>query len=222
MPAPRRTARDERRRRLGQNFLRPDIADHFVDDAAVRPGELVVEIGAGAGAITRALARRGADIVAVELDPVYAARLRAAPELRDVHVLTGDFLALRLPSRSFRVIACPPFGATTAILERLLSEPRNALTRLDLIVQWEVACKRSTTPAATLRSAAWAPWWEFGLGRRVAAKSFRPVPRVDGGVLVVTRRDPPLLPPAMAARYAAFVRSQWPFATAPSRARRRR
>jgi len=37
------------------------------------------------------------------------------------------------------------------------------------------------------------------------------VPRVDGGVLVITRRDPPLLPQSMAARYQAFVRANWPF-----------
>jgi 23S rRNA (adenine-N6)-dimethyltransferase len=83
--------------------------------------------------------------------------------------------------------------------------------RADVIVQWEVARKRSTVPASTLRSTAWAPWWEFRLGRRIPAAEFRPVPRVDGGVLVITRRDPPVLPRSMANRYQAFVRANWPF-----------
>jgi 16S rRNA A1518/A1519 N6-dimethyltransferase RsmA/KsgA/DIM1 with predicted DNA glycosylase/AP lyase activity len=52
-----RTARDERRRRLGQNFLRSAVGRQLVDAADFRPDELVVEIGAGRGAITHALAR---------------------------------------------------------------------------------------------------------------------------------------------------------------------
>jgi 23S rRNA (adenine-N6)-dimethyltransferase len=214
VPAGRRTARDERRRRLGQNFLRPELADRFVESAGVTAGDLVVEIGAGSGAITAALARRGAEVLAVELDPVWADRLRRslgrAHEDR-VRVVAADFLAVPLPRRPFRVVACLPFGSTTAILSRLLDDPHGRMHRADLIVQWEVARKRSAVPASTLRSTAWAPWWEFRLGLRIPAAEFRPVPRVDGGVLVATRRDPPLLPPAMAPRYRAFVRANWPF-----------
>jgi len=69
----------------------------------------------------------------------------------------------------------------------------------------------AATPPATLLSTAWAPWWEMHLARRIPATSFRPVPRVDAGLLTITRRDPPLLPVAMARRYAAFVQSGWPF-----------
>jgi 23S rRNA (adenine-N6)-dimethyltransferase len=214
VPAGRRTARDERRARLGQNFLRPELADRFVESAGVTAGELVVEIGAGSGAITAALARRGAEVLAVELDPVWADRLRRSTgrASRDrVRIIAGDFLAVPLPRRPFRVVACVPFGRTTAILSRLLDDPERRMQRADVIVQWEVARKRSAVPASTLRSTAWAPWWEFRLGRRIPAADFRPVPRVDGGVLVVTRRDPPLLPPEMSARYQAFVRANWPF-----------
>jgi 23S rRNA (adenine-N6)-dimethyltransferase len=214
VPAGRRTARDERRRRLGQNFLRPELADRFVESAGVRAGDLVVEIGAGSGAITGALARRGAEVLALELDPVWADRLRrsiARAHLDRVRVVAADFLAVPLPNRPFRVVACLPFGNTTAILSRLLDDPGGHMRRADVIVQWEVAHKRSAVPASTLRSTGWAPWWDFQLGRRIPAREFRPVPRVDGGVLVVTRRDPPLLPPAMAPRYRSFVRANWPF-----------
>ncbi len=180
----------------------------------MRAGDFVVEIGAGSGAITAALARRGAEVLAIEVDPVWAESLRrnfTRAGAGRVRVVASDFFAVPLPRQPFRVVACLPFGQTTAILGRLLSEPHGDLRRLDVIVQWEVARKRSATPASTLRSTAWAPWWEFRLGRRLAATDFRPVPRVDGGVLVVTRREPPLLPPAMSTRYEAFVRANWPF-----------
>ena len=182
-------------------------------------GDFVVEIGAGSGAITSALARRGAEVLAVEIDRAWADRLRRrfepAPRGPRVRVVGADFLAMPLPNRPFRVVACLPFGSTTAILSRLLGgEARDQLQRADLIVQWAVARKRSAVPASTLRSTAWAPWWEFTCGRRVLATEFRPVPSVDGGVLVVTKRDPALLPPAMAPRYEAFVRANWPFENA--------
>jgi 23S rRNA (adenine-N6)-dimethyltransferase len=214
VPAQRRSPRDERRRRLGQNFLRTELAERFVEDAGVRAGDFVVEIGAGSGAITAALARHGADVCAIEVDPAWAERLRrefgrARPGR--VQVIEADFFAVPLPRKPFRVVACLPFAHTTAILARLLGDPHDHLRRVDVIVQWEVARKRAAVPATTLRSTAWAPWWEFRLGRRIAATDFRPVPGVDGGVLVATRRHPALLPPAMSARYEAFVRTNWPF-----------
>ncbi len=220
MSAHRRTPRDERRRRLGQNFLRPQFADRLVADADFQPGELVVEIGAGLGAITIALADREIDVVAVEVDPVCAQRLRDRVHGtgRDrVRVVEADFLSLPLPTRPFRVMGSLPFRGTTDILRRLLDNPGLPLKRADVIVQWEVARKRAAVPPSTLLSTVWAPWWEFRLGRSIPAAEFRPVPQVDAGVLVVTRRDHPLLPPAMAASWAGFVRAHWPLDRARAR-----
>ncbi len=216
MPAGRRTARDEQRRRLGQNFLRPDAADRLVAEADVRSGQLVLEPGAGTGALALAMARRGADVLAIELDSNWSQRLEdhaSALTTGRIRVVRGDFLSVRLPSQPYRVIGCPPFGQTTALLRRLLDEPAPYLDRVDLIIQWEVARKRTSSPPTTLLSTLWAPWWEFRLGRRVPASEFRPVPRVDAGVLTALRRDPPVLPPAMARPYAAFVEDHWPFDT---------
>jgi 23S rRNA (adenine-N6)-dimethyltransferase len=127
-------------------------------------------------------------------------------------VVHADFFAWSLPDRPYRVIACPPFGSTAAIMRRLLDDVQQPLARADLIVQWEVARKRAVVPPATLVSTTWAPWWAFRLGRRIPGGDFRPEPRVDGGVLTVIRRQPPLLPVAMAGEYAEFVHRRWPFA----------
>ncbi len=109
MPAGRRTGRDERRRRLGQNFLQPQAAERFVIEAGVAPGELVVDIGAGSGALCHALLSRGAEVVAIELDPVWAARLRALARHEGrgrMSVVQTDVLTCRWPKRPFRVVAC--------------------------------------------------------------------------------------------------------------------
>jgi 23S rRNA (adenine-N6)-dimethyltransferase len=211
--ADKRTRRDERRRSLGQNFLRPDRADQLVDSAAFAPGDLVVEIGAGRGALTYALARRGVEVVALEKDPHWAESLRDEVARRrlegEVRVVRCDALDYRMPDRPHRVIGSLPFGATTAILRHLLDDPDSCLVRADLIVQWEVARKRAVLPPSTLLSTTWAPWWSFEVVGRLPADAFRPKPSVDAAVLRVTRRDPPLLPLRMAAPYASFVRREW-------------
>jgi len=208
-----RTARDARRRGLGQNFLNSDAADRLVDQAALQAGELVVEVGAGRGAITAALARRGVRVIAIEPDPEWSRHLRDRfADNPRVRIVAQDFLALALPTEPFRVVGSLPFARTTDMLRRLLDDPDTRLARADVIVQWEVARKRAAMPPATLLSTVWAPWWDMRLGRRIPAGEFRPIPRVDAGVLTITRRHPALLPAAMARSYAHVVRLHWPFA----------
>lgn len=208
-----RSDRDIRRRRLGQNFLSEAAAERIIEGAEVAPGDLILDIGAGRGAFAFALARKGARVVAIEPDPQWAAALRRrAAGARNIRVAESDFFALPLPREPFRVIGSLPFGRTTDILHRLLDDPRNALTRADVIVQWEVAQKRAAAPPDTLVSTQWAPWWEMRLGARIPASAFRPVPRVDGGVLTILRRNAPALPPSLAPAFAHFVRAHWPFA----------
>ena len=153
-------------------------------------------------------------MIAIEADPVWAGAAAPTGPKRGPKphpVIEADFLLWTLPAECFRVVACLPFAATTAILHRLFDNPEQPLERADVIVQWEVARKRAAAPPDTLVSTGWAPWWQFHQGRCVPAE---PLPaRTPGGcrVLIATRRQPPLLPTAMAAPYAGFVRSHWPF-----------
>jgi 23S rRNA (adenine-N6)-dimethyltransferase len=207
----RLTARDERRRRLGQNFLLPDVAESFVALGSFAPGEVVVEIGAGRGACTDALVRRGVEVVAIERDPHWAAVLRR--DQTNVRVVEADALTQRLDllagGRPYRVLGSLPFSMTTALLRHLFDHPERAPWRADLVVQWEVARKRAAAPPTTLLSTTWAPWWTFEVVRRMPARSFRPVPTVDAAVLRVVRRAPAILPEGMAAGFAEFVRREW-------------
>jgi 23S rRNA (adenine-N6)-dimethyltransferase len=210
--AVKRTPRDERRRRLGQNFLQPDVAEGLVAAASFRPDDLVVEIGAGLGRCTFPLAERVQRVIGVEVDPALAARLRLALERRriaNVSVVCADARRYRFPNRPFRAFGSLPFGATTALMRHLFDDPDGGLVRADLVIQWEVARKRAAVPPTTLLSAAWTPWWTFELGQRVAAHSFRPVPAVDAAVLTVARRTSELLPVNMATLYAEFIREHW-------------
>lgn len=211
----RRTARDRRRRSLGQNFLAdPEVVADLIADLGIGPDQLIVDLGAGSGALSLPLARSGALVWAVERDPVWAERLaellgQSGLERR-VRIVRADLRRLRFPSEPFRVVANPPFGLTTELLRLLLDDPAGShLTRADLILQAEVARKHAAEPAVALTTAGWAPWWRFSLGPIIPASAFRPRPAVDAAVLTILRRDPPVLPARLAPGFAEVLRSTW-------------
>jgi 23S rRNA (adenine-N6)-dimethyltransferase len=200
----------DRRSRLGQHFLASSrLASQLVADAGVTGDDRVVELGAGRGALTDALAGRAAQILAVELDPKLVSILaRRYASVRNVTVLCADAREAPLPANPYRVLANLPFGVTSDVLRRLFDAPASGLQRADLIVQWQVARERarvSEGPPTDLLGARWGPWWEFHRARRLPATCFRPRPSVDAAVLVVTRRDSPLLPVAANSQYVRFV-----------------
>ena len=208
---PGHTARGRRgHRHFGQHFLgSARLAAQLVADADVGGADRVVELGAGRGILTSALACRAAHVLAVELDPELVRGLsRGFANTSNVVVLPADARDVPLPSNPYRVVANLPFGVTSAILRRLLDAPAGGLERADLVVQWQVARERVRVDQGVRTDVVgvrWGPWWEFHRGRRLPAGSFRPRPSVDAAVLVVVRRNPPLLPVAFSQRYANFV-----------------
>jgi 23S rRNA (adenine-N6)-dimethyltransferase len=123
-----------------------------------------------------------------------------------VEVVRGDAAALPLPDEPFSVVANLPFAAGTAILRRLLGDPRVPLSQLDAIVEWGLAAKRTAVWPSTLLGCTWGAWYELSLIRRVPRACFAPPPRVDAAVLRATRRPEPLVPPREAAAYEALLR----------------
>jgi 23S rRNA (adenine-N6)-dimethyltransferase len=176
----------------------------------------VVEIGAGTGRLTEALAQARARVVAVELDPAFAETLRRRFRTRhEVRIVEADILRFPLPRVPFRAFGNVPFDLTTPILRRLVDNPASMLAAADLIVQHEVARKRAAAWPSTRLSLAWQPWWEFRLTRRLPRLAFEPAPSVDAGMLSIARRDPPLIPLSYRTEYlqllaAAFRQAGWP------------
>jgi 23S rRNA (adenine-N6)-dimethyltransferase len=164
----------------------------------------IVELGAGDGAITAELVRLGRPVTAVELDPKMVGHLRR--RFGDaVTVVAADMLTLAGDPTPHHVVSNVPFSITTPFLRRLLSQ-RGWDTAV-LLLQWEVARKRAAVGGTTLLTAQWWPWYEFTLDRRVPADAFAPRPSTDGGILVIRRRDRPLLPVTDRAAYAHLVQA---------------
>ena len=198
-----------RRAELGQHFLAGGwLAAELVEQAGIGADDLVLEIGAGTGVLTEALARRAGRVVAVEYDPRLAERARRRlAGYPNVLVVTGDALVMPVPRRPFRVVANLPFGSTAAMLRRLLGDPRTALERADLVVQEQAARRYAARRPGTPETIAWGAWYDLATGRRLGPSSFRPPPRVGAAVLVARRRRPSLVPVGGHRRFTALVGS---------------
>ena len=171
--------------RWGWHRLDPSWARRVVADAGVAPGDLVVDIGAGTGAVTAPLVAAGARVIAVELHPRRLAVLRDRFAHDDVTVVRADAADLRLPRRPFQVVASPPFAVTTQVLKRLLA-PGSRLVRADLVVQRAAAHRWAAGHAPG--AGRWLRDHQLAGGRTVPRSAFAPRPPVDCATLRITRR----------------------------------
>jgi 23S rRNA (adenine-N6)-dimethyltransferase len=177
----------EQRTRWGWHRLDSRWADRLIENAAISSGDLVLDIGAGGGALTRPLVQRGARVIAFELHPARAKDLRREFAKDNVTVVQADGADVRLPRRPFRVVAIPPFGISVAILRRLTA-PGSQLIRADVIVPWHVADRwvGGTPPGA----GRWRKEFACSLGRPIPRSAFSPPPPSGVSVLIIQRRSP--------------------------------
>ncbi len=179
--------------RFGQNFLvDPVIRDLIADAAGVTEDDHVIEVGAGAGTLTIALARRCRRVIAVELDRTMVPVLREVTRhLPNVEVVQADILrfdrAAAVPQGGEIVAGNIPYNLTGALLRTLLDHPPRP-KRISLVVQKEVA-QRWT--AATGESVATVAVQLFAIPRyvmTVPASVFEPMPGVDSALVTMEVR----------------------------------
>ncbi|MFE3442860.1 23S ribosomal RNA methyltransferase Erm [Nocardia sp. NPDC059180] len=194
------------RKQLSQNFLTDTRAARTIVRAAdVTAEDLVLEIGAGDGMLTRQLLDRGHRVIAYEKDRYYARRLRARYGNNPrIQVIGNDFRRASPPGLPFAVVANIPFGISTDILRWCLDARR--LTSATLLTQQEFARKHTGDYRrwSKLTVTHW-PTMALTLGPRIGRASFDPVPQVDAAVLHMVRRPRPLLPDTELADYRAMV-----------------
>ncbi|MBI4419738.1 MAG: ribosomal RNA small subunit methyltransferase A [Gemmatimonadetes bacterium] len=205
-------------RRLGQHFLAdPAILDRIVDALDPRPDNVVIEIGAGEGSLTRRLAPRVGRVIAIEKDGTLADELRERGKgtryklLPDsVKVVVGDALQIDwhqlvtestgpcslFPFPAFKVVGNIPYYITSPLIEKALTPPLPSV--VVFLLQREVADRLAARPGSRAYGA-------LSVGVQVTARverlfvvragAFRPAPQVDSAVVRLTPLERPLVAP---------------------------
>ncbi|MGH7960964.1 MAG: 16S rRNA (adenine(1518)-N(6)/adenine(1519)-N(6))-dimethyltransferase RsmA [Candidatus Binatia bacterium] len=186
-------------RQFGQHFLiDATVVARMIEAARIGPGETILEIGPGLGALSDALAGLATRLYLVEVDTVLAERLRARFAGTDrIQVIPADFLHLDLASTfsedAVRVVASLPYNVATPILFRLL-EYRHKFLDATVMLQKEVAERLSAVPgtkAYGVLSVLIQLYATVTAVCTVEPRSFFPAPKVQSQVVrLVFQRDP--------------------------------
>ena len=196
-------------RRWGQNFLADRAQlERIVDALELDAADRIVEVGAGLGTLTIELARRCAEVAAVEIDPACVRALRfTLRDLPNVALIEGDILRMRvgeLLPRPHRVAGNIAYNLTGALIVRLLEQapPR----RIDLLVQEEVAERIAAPPGAwSLATLGVRVYGQPRLVLRVPRTAFLPQPDVDSALVGIVPDPEPAVPREDLPNFFRFV-----------------
>lgn len=198
---------------LGQHWLSDSsVLGSICDAAHVAAGDVVLEIGPGAGTLTDELIDRGAEVVALEFDQDLVKTLTikyANTPSTSVVVQSGDIRTydFRNMPPGYKIVANIPYYLTSELI-RLISETSNPPETAVLLIQKEVAERVAAQPGdMSLLSITAQYYWEAHLGLEVPARFFTPPPKVDSQVLILNRRPRPLFPDTDEKRFFRLVKA---------------
>ena len=191
-----RRHRIELKHSLGQNFLTdPVLRDAVADRAGIAAGDEVLEVGAGVGTLTVALASRCRRVVAVEVDGRLIPALRESlAGIENVEVVRTDILRFNVrsafPTGQEIVAGNIPYNLTGALIRKLLDDPPRP-RRLSLVVQKEVAQRWTAASGASLATVAVQVFAEATIALTIPRSAFTPAPRVDSALVLLEVRERP-------------------------------
>lgn len=185
----------------GQNFVvDANTVRRIVRLADAGPHDVVLEVGPGLGSLTLGLLACGADVIAVEIDPILAdalpetIRQRRPDDAARCAVIEGDAMRIvELPEAPTCLIANLPYNVAVPILLHLLAT-FPSIARGLVMVQSEVADRLVASPGSRVYGVPSVKLAWFAAARRagsVPAAVFWPVPRVESGLVSLTSQPPP-------------------------------
>jgi len=202
------------RKRFGQNFLHDrHVVQRILDTIDPQPGQAVVEIGPGLGALTGELIARAGAITAVEIDRDLAARLRERFAPAQLDLVEGDALALdwaTLAQRlggSLRIVGNLPYNVSTPLLFALLPIAEHVCDQ-HFMLQREVVERMAAAPGSKdYGRLSVMLQWRYRVERlfNVAPGAFHPVPKVQSSIVRLRPLPPELLPAVALEDLAAMV-----------------
>ena len=200
---------------LGQNFLHDqNLARWIVAQLGAVPGEQLLEIGPGLGALTGTALATGASLTVLEKDGRLAGHLRARftgeDNLRVEHMDALDFDVRTLwPKRPVKVFGNLPYYISTPLLFHFTS-PDAPVVKAVFLLQKELAERIAAAGPGTkdygILSVVVGRRWRVDLLRTLPATVFLPEPKVDSALIALTRRDPDELPACDVPTFDSLVR----------------
>ena len=185
---------------LGQNFLTDEsLLETLVDLSGVGKDDAVLEIGAGAGDMTKVLAARCRRVVSIEVDSALIPILRLGlDDWKNVDLVHGDVLRLNLPELTaplgeFHIVANIPYYLTTELMTLLLNAAM-PIRSISLMVQKEAAQRMAARPGEEGYGALAVKaqyFYDPRIVLDVPACMFTPPPKVDSAFVVMPRRKSP-------------------------------
>ena len=179
----------------GQHLMHNKRLIHeMIDQAKISTHDLVLDLGAGKGALTSFLNKRAKMVFAVEYDRKFVEFLKQEfIECPNVKVIQQDILKIHLPKEPFIVVSNIPYAITTPILKMLLNRPTSHLQK-GVIVMEKGAAKRFTSSfVKDPYVIAWRMWFDIRYVRDISRKNFSPPPRVDSAMITISRRAKPIV-----------------------------
>ncbi len=176
------------KKKYGQNFLTDkNLLNAIVSDAEIEKDDFVIEIGAGAGALTEVISSRAKKVVAFEIDSELEGTLNSL-NLKNVTFRFEDFMKVDLKEfkEPFKVVANLPYYITTPIIFKLLEET-DKLISLTVMVQKEVAERMVADVSSDygVLSVMLAFYGQAKITRIVKRNMFYPEPNVDSAVVTL-------------------------------------
>jgi 23S rRNA (adenine-N6)-dimethyltransferase len=185
------------------------LAERLVELIKANPTDTVLEIGAGTGKLTRALAAKVTKVIAIEKDPQLANVLQTKfAHQPHVNIVNQDFLEYKLPNRpGYKVVGNIPFAITADILRKLLNSV--STTNIYLIMQLEAAERLAGVQiednSENLFSLQFQPWFRTTILYKFSPQDFKPAPKVNAVLIHISKRDPPLLSLELRSLYLDFI-----------------
>ncbi len=180
-----------------QNFIKnKELIQILIRNSSITKNNLVLDIGAGLGSITKELLNVGSKVIAIEIDEILIEKLRERFLLnKNLEFVNGDFLKYSLPRKPYKVFSNIPFNITSQVIRKLVFSTNPPLDCY-IVVQKETKeryigrpyDKKNSQISILLK-----PWFKLTVEYKFKRTDFNPVPNVDCFLMRIEKRDIPLI-----------------------------
>lgn len=191
----------------GQHFTKNrSLICAMIKEGDITKTDLVLDIGAGKGALTIPLAKIAKRVIAIERDSILAQNLTDLIDYKqEVKVLNMDIRNMPFPSRVFKVVSNIPYMITRDIFGKLMDVPNPNFAGGIIVTEWGAALKLTKVKQASPRIVGWNTQYEMGIIQKIPNHMFRPPPTVDSAMIKISPRSNVLIPYKDFYSYMSFL-----------------